>query len=145
MIKNAVIVGRSYGNPGKDSDYFKAAGIMTSRDDKMIISNVTFHNFGDSSHNKFVAVKHCSVCDNACERKSEPNTLKLEKISFVNVTRKLYWTGPRRHIVHDIDGSFTGEGNTRWLTPYEPHLITPDCIKSDDPTYDNSVICNQNV
>lgn len=45
-VVNAVIVGRSYGNPGVDADYKKAAGIKTSRDDNLILSNVTFHNFG---------------------------------------------------------------------------------------------------
>jgi hypothetical protein len=90
---------------------------MTSRDDHLILSNVTFHNFGDSSHKKFVALHHCSVCSNVCERKTDPITLKVEGITFVNVTRKLFWNGPRRHIIHDIDGSFTESGHLSWLAP----------------------------
>jgi hypothetical protein len=112
-----VIVGRSYGNPGAESDYKSAAGVMGSRDDNLILSNVTFFNFGDSTNKKFTALRDCSVCDNNCERKTETHTLKVEKITFVNVTRKLFWNGPRRHIIQDNDGSFTESGHLSWLAP----------------------------
>jgi len=47
-IDGAVIVGRSYGNPGNNSMYIDSHGVMTSKTDRFHVKNVTFHNFGDS-------------------------------------------------------------------------------------------------
>ena len=39
------------------------------------------------------------------------------------VVRRLWWETPRREIIHDIDGSFSGyPGRESYLTPFMNHL-----------------------
>jgi len=46
-IDGAVVIGRSYGNPGNYSMYFESKGIMTSKTDRFYVRNVSFFNFGN--------------------------------------------------------------------------------------------------
>jgi len=47
-IDGAVVVGRSYGNPGNSTMYKESHGVMTSKTDRFHVKNVTFYNFGNT-------------------------------------------------------------------------------------------------
>jgi hypothetical protein len=126
--------------------YKKAAGIKTSRGDGLSLKNIRFHNFDASSNKEHSAIFMCSVCLNECEKKADPATLPIEQITFNKVTQKVYWHGKtKRDIIEDKDGSLSGDSNKMWYTKYMKHLESPSCAKSDDPTYDDSMVCNKDV
>lgn len=84
----------------------------------------------------------CSVCANVCERRVDPASMKMSGTTLDNVSQKVFWNGPRRDIIEDEDGTFTETGNLSWLTPYYPHLVTPDCVRNQSQTYNDAVVCN---
>jgi len=55
------------------------------------------------------------------------------------VPLKIKYQEPFREIIHDQDGSLTGLGENSWASFFYPHLLTEECIKSDEY---NGVICN---
>jgi hypothetical protein len=44
-----------------------------------------------------------------------------------------------------LKGTLTESGQEKWITPYYPHIINKDCYRESDATYNNAVICNNNV
>lgn len=66
--------------------YRNAAGIMTSRNDNFALRNISFFNFGHTGSVRNAAIFMCSVCNNVCERRVDPASMRVNGISFSDVT-----------------------------------------------------------
>ena len=140
-IENALIVGKSYGNPSNDSTYMNTAGILTSHNENLIVSNIRFHNFG----NNMAAFHSCAFCFNTKKRVSGAITTFIKGIKFYNVKTKLKWISLKNDIFLDIDGSLTGKGEKSWIAGFFPHLINPNCKRDQSIEFNDSIICNSKV
>ena len=99
-------------NSGSNSLYSKAKGITTGQRDTFLFDNIRFYNInnGDVNGNDNAAVGTCSHCAFSLEAEGFGNTAKLRNLQFSNVGKKIQWSSRNNAILHDMDGSLTGDG-----------------------------------
>ena len=56
----------------------------------------------------FYALQTCSHCESSNSHDSGARTVKIEDISYENTTSYVNFNYPRRAILRDLDGSFSG-------------------------------------
>ena len=114
-------------------------GIVTTRFDGMLISNVRFHSWPPGT----AAFQDCSHCESAPATDSGARTAFIEKVywSPTFTGRKIQYNIPLRGIFRDLDGTLTGK--VGWATAYFPHNDVPECRRDED-NY-NGLICDDSV
>ena len=119
-VENAVIVGMS-ANAGDKSLYTKATGITVGQRDTFLFDNVRFYNINKDADNgsNNAAVGTCSHCAKSLAEEGFGNTNKFKNFKFTDVGVKLRWKEAKFNaILHDIDGSFSGAGAERYVSPW---------------------------
>ena len=140
-IENALIIGKSKGNPSNDSTYNNTAGILTAHNENLMIDNIRFHNF----HKGMATFHSCGSCFIAKYKVSGAITNYINNVKFYNVVSRIKWISMKNDIYLDMDGSLTGTGKKTWISGYFPHLINSDCVRDKTEKFDDCVICNYNV
>lgn len=123
--KDSTIIGETNTNPSAGpSPIIGSSGLIAPRTSGVKISGVNFYNFPAST----TVFETCSHCD---EEKLYTNTgceYILENINVNNVSGNyLKWTGVKRDIIYDIDGSFSNSfsastGSSGTIVYNYPHL-----------------------
>ena len=140
-VQNSVIIGKSRNN-ASDLQLYKTYGIVTPRKDNFTVSNIRFYSFGMANNYLFSSFSANESGSSSMD--DGARTSYFEQIfSDGTETMKVKWNIPRTAIFRDMDGSLTGISGPRWVTPYYPHLLVPECNRN--PKWDDGVICNDSV
>ena len=120
--------------------WHKHIGIVTSREEGMLISGVHFYNYNHGNE-KYYCIQTCSKCSSC---KPGGRTTSTDRLQFTNVTSYTTFLSPHRYILEDMDGSLTGFSTCGWVIPYYVHnLVSPHC---KDRRWDyGGIICDCNV
>jgi len=111
-----------------------------------MFKNVKIYNYdSNTGENTNAAIGTCSHCMQNLDPDGYANTATYEGISFTNVSKRIHYSISRDAIIHDKDGSISGDGSERWVTPTYPHHQIPGVCADGNANLDNSVVCNKPV
>lgn len=119
ILKNSIIVGKTLGNAATDGELNLTRGLITPRTDGFLADNVHFANFDGT----MTVFKSISFGFHFKKWVTGGKLSRFRSISYANINSKMmFWENWRREIYQDLDGSLTGQGAQRWVTPAGPHL-----------------------
>jgi len=139
-IEGGMVVGKT-SNSESSLDGLSPIGFVGPRTEGFRVNGLKFYNF---DFNKAAGISTCSHChhDNATD--SGSRTVRFSGLKFEKCPRKIVYHTPFRAILHDLDGTLTGQGAKSWATPYWRHNDWKGDCKVDKEMY-NGIICNNKV
>lgn len=112
--------------------------IFAPQNEFFYVGSATIVNYGDAG-----ALAGCAKCDSSEDTKQGAYTFRFEGLRFVNTERRIKWTGWKKQIFHDLDGTLTGiEAGT--VTPYYSFNDWEECEQRGSEL-DDGLLCDASV
>jgi len=120
QIDKALVIGRSSNiDPeGDELDNVSPRSVEMPQREFFLVKNVRFYNFNWNTAAALGTCSHCTAPEDLGARTSTITNLWFDPKT---VTKRIKWNFPGRAILHDLDGSTTGQGPNSWATPYFKH------------------------
>ncbi len=133
LISDSIIVGNSQTSSSRS---ITPTGIIVAWDRGLLVKNVSFYNFPDTSSQAIVPPVIAGRCSEGCGGW----TTKFTGLSFTNVryktTHRWNWDG----VYHDLDGSLTGVANGVVVSYNNITQASSSCQASD--SFRNGIVCS---
>jgi hypothetical protein len=138
-VDDSLVVGQSAAASAAFRGESKAHGVVCPRSEFFTVKNTRFFNFDWTDA---AALGDCSNCRRSWSSDSGARTYKTSNLTFVSVNKRIRHQYPYNGIFFDVDGSLTGWGPGSWATSYYPHLDQQHCMRQQDGTPYDGLICS---
>jgi len=107
------------------------------------VDGATFVNYAQG------AMRTCAKCQSQTSLAQGGFTVRVANMRFINTPQRIDWTMPRKAIIHDLDGSFSGLQPGSWVTAYSgynaPQQGDAACTIDTSGTFQGGIICDSSV